>query len=179
MTSTSASDLADSLRSLSVSTSLSKLPKDVYLCDTKASFSEGIAQLKAYRTLVLDCEGEELGAVGGAVSLIVVRGIPELLSSETAKTFLFDIVQLASDECVVQPLLDMLSSLTIRKVVYDGRMDYCAIWFGYGTAMRNVIDLQVVEIKRRISSPGYQKRLMAVYGPHVVNNHRMRGKRYI
>ncbi|KAL0065307.1 hypothetical protein AAF712_007641 [Marasmius tenuissimus] len=40
--------------------------------------------------------------------------------------------------------------------------------------MRNVIDLQVVETKRRISSPGYRKRLMAVYGPHVVNNPRMR-----
>ncbi|KAL0570338.1 hypothetical protein V5O48_011635 [Marasmius crinis-equi] len=172
----SSNDLANALGQLSVS-SKPKPPRDVSLCDTQASFDEAITRLNTFAAIIFDCEGEQLGTVGGALSLVVLRGVPAS-RSEPVTTFIFDIPQLSGPaiECTLEPLLDILSSSSIQKVVFDGRMDFSAIWFGYGVELRNVIDLQVVDVKKRTGDPFYQKRLKPVFGPKVADDSSMRNR---
>ncbi|KAK1217810.1 hypothetical protein PQX77_019516 [Marasmius sp. AFHP31] len=158
--------LAKELQNVSISTAQNDsidltLPDDVFVCDTEEGFAKAISELRTYDTLILDCEGEELGALGGALSIISIRGVYST-SSSPPKTFLFDLVCLVppgGPTSLLGPLFDLLSSTTIRKVVYDGRMDFCAIWFGYGATLSNVVDLQVAEVKRKMSTENVEVRM--------------------
>ena len=147
------------------------IPDDVNVCDTPESLSAAIVELRTYDTLILDCEGEELGTRGGALSLISIRGVYSP-TSDPPKTFLFDLICLDEPP---SPLLELLSSPAIRKVVYDGRMDFCAIWFGYGVALKNIVDLQVAAVKRRMRTESLETRLGhlgAFFSPKAIQSPR-------
>ncbi|KAL0570336.1 hypothetical protein V5O48_011633 [Marasmius crinis-equi] len=137
------------------------LPDDVSLCDSEEGFRNAMAELQKFDTLMFDCEGEELGTRGGTLSVISIRGI-SLHSPHPPKTFIFDILRLCRPEdpnCSIRPLLHLLASPSIRKVVYDGRMDFCAIWFGYGVPLNNVLDLQIFDMRTRLSEEKEDQRL--------------------
>ena len=85
-------------------------------CDTAAKCQSATATLSAYPVLVLDCEGHNLGVSGGTLSVIVLRG-----ATADARTYLIDVPQLSPAD--LQPVVDLLCSPTIRKVVFDARMD--------------------------------------------------------
>ncbi|KAG7091619.1 hypothetical protein E1B28_010637 [Marasmius oreades] len=163
-----------------------KLPDDVLVVDTEQTFQIAVSELKEYATWTVDCEGFNLGIEGGALSILSCRGIPGSPAKTPVslpKTFLFDIVVLTHPETgfSIQPLLELLASSSIRKVFWDGRMDFCAIYFGLGTALSNVVDLQVVEMRRRISEENVQKqfqRLMRFFNPRHFQDPR-RSKKYI
>ncbi|KAJ8091046.1 hypothetical protein AAF712_007644 [Marasmius tenuissimus] len=158
--------LANDLQNVSISTAQNDsidltLPDDVFVCDTEEGLTKAISELRTYHTLILDCEGEELGAQGGALSIISIRGVYST-SSSPPKTFLFDLVNLVplgEPSTLLGPLFDLLSSTTTRKVVYDGRMDFCAIWFGYGATLNNVVDLQVAEVQRKMRTESVEARM--------------------
>ncbi|KAE9406142.1 hypothetical protein BT96DRAFT_283577 [Gymnopus androsaceus JB14] len=63
------------------------------------------------------------------------------------QNFLFDILALPNSS--LQPLFDILTNPDIRKILYDGRMDFCALYHGFGVKLVNVIDLQLADVKSR------------------------------
>ncbi|KAE9382344.1 hypothetical protein BT96DRAFT_774712, partial [Gymnopus androsaceus JB14] len=49
----------------------------------------------------------------------------------------------------LQPLFDLLTNQDILKILYDGRMDFSALYHGFGVKLVNVIDLQLADVKSR------------------------------
>jgi len=120
-------------------------PKDskFTLCSDPDSVKEAVDALSSCSTIILDCEALSLGNQGGTLSLISLRTTPV----SSARTFIIDAVALSSEE--LQPILDLIQSNAIQKVVFDGRMDNCAFYFEYNTRIQNVIDLQLADIQSR------------------------------
>ena len=112
-------------------------------CDTAAKCQSAATSLGASPVLVLDCEGHNLGVSGGTHSVIVLRG-----ATRDARTYLIDVPYLAPAS--LQPIVDLLHSPTIRKVVFDGRMDFSALYHHAPRAeLPNVLDLQLVDVMSR------------------------------
>lgn len=115
------------------------------LCDNVASVSIAITALESLPTIILDCEGRDLGEKGGALSIIILSTTSTTASP--ARTFLIDVLRLSPTE--LQPIYDLLSSPHITKVVFDGRMDYSALYHECGVELHNVLDMQLADIVSR------------------------------
>ncbi|KAJ3727745.1 ribonuclease H-like domain-containing protein [Lentinula raphanica] len=115
------------------------------LCDTPESFSIAIHALKLSLGVVVDCEGLDLGRQNGRLSLLSIRSIPPLPNPSI--NYIFDFLCLPSS--LLQPLFALLSSSSVLKIVFDGRMDYSALYHEYGVVMENVLDLQLVDVASR------------------------------
>ena len=113
-------------------------------CDTAAKCQSAAAALEASPVLVLDCEGHNLGVSGGRLSIILLRGV-----TADSRTYIIDVSQLSIT--ALRPILDLLCSPTIRKVVFDGRMDFSALYHELGVELQNILDLQLVEIMSRFA----------------------------
>ncbi|KAF5366415.1 hypothetical protein D9758_009777 [Tetrapyrgos nigripes] len=113
------------------------------LCDNATTIREAVGVLKSCSTLILDCEALSLGNKGGRLSLISIRTTPV----STARTFVIDALALTKEE--LQPILDLIQSKDVRKVVFDGRMDYCALFFEYNIRIQNVVDVQLADVQSR------------------------------
>ena len=113
-------------------------------CDTAAKCQSAAAALEGSPALVLDCEGHNLGVSGGRLSLILLRGV-----TADSRTYIIDVTQLSPTS--ISPILDLLCSPTIRKVVFDGRMDFSALYHELGVKLQNVLDLQLVDIMSRFA----------------------------
>lgn len=150
------------------------LSPDVVVCDDEESLQKAISELQSCTTLVLDCEGNNLGVDGGALSLICIRTVT--IENATPKTYLFDAVRVKS----LTPLYSILSSNTVQKIVYDGRMDFCALWYGYRVTLPNTIDLQLVDILSRKmkgeTEEMQMKSLMRFFPPAALKDPRKRQK---
>jgi exonuclease 3'-5' domain-containing protein 1 len=114
------------------------------LCDTDASLTEALAELQASSAVILDCEGLNLGTRGGSLSLISLRGATPISN----KAFIIDVVSL--DVTSLRPLFDLIESSAVTKVVFDGRMDFNAFYHEYGVIMRQVVDLQLADLRSRV-----------------------------
>ncbi|KAF9258325.1 hypothetical protein L218DRAFT_877488, partial [Marasmius fiardii PR-910] len=184
-------NLADDVQSLTLNSSngkqkndsqATKLSDDVLVVDTEQAFSSAVLELQQFPTWIVDCEGFNLGSEGGELSILSVRGISSRIDLPP-KTFLIDVVLLTGGppetNCSLRPLFDLLESPSITKVFWDGRMDFCAIYFGYGVEVNTVVDLQVVEMRRRITGENFQKqlqRLMRFFAPRELQNPRKNRK---
>jgi len=85
--------------------------------------------------IFLDCEGRNLGRIGGKLGLVQL-GIGE-------DVYLIDAI--ASPKSL-EVLKDALENTEIEKVVWDGRSDFAAMWHGHGISMNSVLDLQLVKV---------------------------------
>ncbi|THU90629.1 hypothetical protein K435DRAFT_571148, partial [Dendrothele bispora CBS 962.96] len=161
------------------------------LVDTKAGLQVAVRVLSACSTLIVDCEGLNLGVCGGALSLLCIRAVPSFPPSSASSdidsaggspphSYLFDMLLLERSKVSLQPVFDLLSSAKIRKVVYDGRMDFCALYFGYRVTMNNVIDLQLADVDSRgLRGEDHEKqmwRLLRCLSHNQVHNPRNAGK---
>lgn len=115
------------------------------LCDTQKSVDSAIPALAASKTLCVDLEGTNLGKVGGTLSVISIHSLDSSIAPR--RTFLFDTDRLSFPQ--LQPVFGLLQSTTIRKVLYDGRMDSSCLHHQYGVDIHSVIDLQLVDIVSR------------------------------
>ncbi|KAF8073305.1 ribonuclease H-like domain-containing protein [Lyophyllum atratum] len=115
------------------------------LCDNEDSLQSALTTLKTASVLAFDCEGQDLGQDGGKLSLVSLRIIHPPSSSAT---FLFDAVKIARS--ALRPVFDLLESNEIQKVVFDGRMDYSCLFHDHGIRLRDVVDLQLADIKSRV-----------------------------
>lgn len=117
-------------------------PTMFILCNNEETIADAVLSLSQTSSIFLDCEGRDLGAENGALSII------SLGSLHTDVIYLIDVVALSPD--LLRPVFDLLESKDVRKVVWDGRMDFSELFFGYSTAIdANVLDLQLVDISSR------------------------------
>ena len=136
---------------------MSKKNRSYTLCTTYESAASAAKELSRSSAVILDCEGHNFGKPGGALSLIAI-GKPN-----ASHTFVFDVVSLSNaHHPLLAPLLSLLVSEDITKVVWDGRCDFMEIAEAYGVAMRGVLDLQLVEVaERRTTGTQKNKRFKA------------------
>lgn len=112
------------------------------LCETQESVELAAAALSKAPYVVLDCEGRDLGTQDGQLSILSL-GTPH-----AQEIYVIDFVTLSPD--ALQPILSLLAGDKVRKVVWDGRMDFNELFYAFSTAIdTNVLDLQVVDIKSR------------------------------
>jgi len=116
---------------------------DYLLCNNQSLLDSALGALKASPSIVIDCEGKELGQQGGTLSLISLR----TTSPAPCKTFLVDAVSL--DDSALRPLFDLLESYEPSKIVFDGRMDFSELYHGHQVTLRGVLDLQLADITSR------------------------------
>ncbi|KAG8811361.1 hypothetical protein FRC17_002506, partial [Serendipita sp. 399] len=128
------------------------------LCDTAATLDLALSALTKADVIFLDCEGKDLGEVGGRLSLIslgAVREIPSSAGETHLDVFLIDAIALANDDGrsggggLLEPIYELLRRETVLKVGYDLRMDVAEFWHGHGVKMENALDLQVADILAR------------------------------
>ncbi|KAG6894057.1 hypothetical protein C0992_007643 [Termitomyces sp. T32_za158] len=103
-----------------------------------------VAALSSSSLLALDCEGRDLGETGGKLSLISIKSIRP---TDSTQAFLIDTVRLKGKR--LRPIYDILESTRVQKVVYDGRKDFSCLFHDRQVEIRNVIDLQLADIKSR------------------------------
>lgn len=126
------------------------------LCDNEAAAQSALATLATCQTLAIDCEGKELGTKGGQLSLINVRPISSSESSQS--TFIFDV--LGVSKSALRPLFDLLESQSVKKVMFDGRMDFSALYHEQNVSLRNVLDIQITDVmSRKVKGEGVDKQL--------------------
>ncbi|PIL29376.1 hypothetical protein GSI_09428 [Ganoderma sinense ZZ0214-1] len=122
------------------------------LCATYVAAARAAEELSRHDTVILDCEGRELGIPGGALSLIAIG------DSTASHIFLFDVLALSDRRHpLLSPLFALLRRTDIVKVVWDGRADFCEIAETYGVLMEGVLDLQLAEVAQRARSPHSRK----------------------
>jgi ribonuclease D len=85
--------------------------------------------------IFLDCEGRDLGRIGGKLGLVQL-GLEE-------EVYLIDVISYPESLVILKGVLE---NPKFEKVVWDGRSDYCELWFGHGIAMGPLIDLQLVRV---------------------------------
>ena len=111
-------------------------------CDTAAKCQTAAAAFETSPALVLDCEGDNLGISSGRLSIILLRSV-----AADSQTYIIDVLRLSPTS--LQPIFDLLRSPNIRKIVFDGRMDFSALYHELGIELQNVLDLQLVDIMSR------------------------------
>ena len=113
------------------------------LCDSEATLATALPFLQGCSTLILDCEGLQLGQRGGSLSLVTLR----TTAPSPIRTYIIDITSLP--RTALQPVFDILRSPTACKVLFDGRMDYSALYHEYGVELTNLLDVQLVDVASR------------------------------
>jgi len=113
------------------------------VCDTEAILTAALPVLQECGTLILDCEGLRLGERGGALSLITLR----TTAPSPIRTYIIDVARLPRS--ALQPVFDILSSPNVLKVLFDGRMDYSALYHDHGVELNNVLDIQLADVASR------------------------------
>ena len=134
------------------------------LCNTEAILTAALPVLQGCSTLILDCEGLQLGERGGSLSLITLRTI----APSSIRTYIIDVVSLP--DTALEPVFDILRSSNVCKVFFDGRMDYSAIYHSYGVELKNLLDIQLVDVaSRQTKSEGQaaQFRRLQRYLPYI------------
>lgn len=119
-------------------------------CDTEAILNEALPKLQGSSTLILDCEGVNLGRQDGSLSLIILR----TTYPSSAQTYLVDVVSLSPS--ALDHVFNLLRSSNVLKIVFDGRMDFSALYHGHGVELQGVLDLQLVDVASRRESPREQ-----------------------
>ena len=123
-------------------------------CDTAAKYEAAAAAPKTCPGLVLDCEGHNLGTSGGKLSVILLRGVG-VTTTSSSHIYIIDIPHLlslpSSSSSSLEPILNLLRSPKIQKIVFDGRMDFSALYHELGVELANVLDLQLVDIMSRFA----------------------------
>ena len=134
------------------------------LCNTSAILTAALPALQGCSTLILDCEGLRLGERGGSLSLVTLR----TTSPSPIRTYIIDVVSLP--RTALEPIFDILRSSNVCKVLFDGRMDYSAIYHSYGVELKNLLDVQLVDVvSRQTKGEGQagQFRRLQRYLPHI------------
>lgn len=104
--------------SLPTETERGLIPVDyVYVAD-EIALEDAVRELKYAPYVFLDCEGLNLGAVGGSLSLVNI-------ATSEGQVYVVDVVAFDSDEGreELEPLFELLKSAEIKKVTFDARMD--------------------------------------------------------
>ncbi|THH29156.1 hypothetical protein EUX98_g5031 [Antrodiella citrinella] len=103
-----------------------------------------IALLRNSPHLIIDCEGQSIGSSDGVLSLLSVG------TAGSKDIFVIDVLRLCDrTNSHLSSFLELLQEPGIRKVVWDGRMDYAEIYVTFGIKMSGLLDLQIAEVMAR------------------------------
>lgn len=133
----------------------------IIFCGTVKSLKEARAVLSTSKVIFMDCEGVELGVRGGSLSILSLGTFPRD-SPQNLVIYLIDVATLS--DARLRSTFDLLATRNITKVVWDGRMDYSALYHDYGVQMKNVIDLQIVDVLSRESRDTPEQHLQRFKG---------------
>ncbi|KZT38431.1 hypothetical protein SISSUDRAFT_1119622 [Sistotremastrum suecicum HHB10207 ss-3] len=122
------------------------------LCDNQQTLQGVVATLRRASAIILDCEAQDIGYVGGQLSVISLGVAGSLLSSKRRgrqyhPVFLVDV--LAFSRRQLRSLYDILEDENVTKVVFGGRHDFTELYHGQGVYMKGVIDLQIADVVSR------------------------------
>lgn len=137
---------------LSSSSLSSTYPSELAICDDTLSLAKAITALSSCRTIFLLCAGTHLGAVGGELNVIALQAASWTVGTQSLappQTFIFDILSLLQQQISLHPLFTILVSPSVLKVMWDGRRDYSGLHHNYNIDLRNVLDLQLVDLRSR------------------------------
>lgn len=100
--------------------------------------------------LIVDCEGKNLGAADGVLSLMCIG------TAKAERIFVFDVLALRSRNALawLHSVLLLLADPSVKKIMWDCRNDFLEIWATYGVMLQGVLDLQLAEIESRVSVRG-------------------------
>ncbi|KAJ3781634.1 hypothetical protein GGU10DRAFT_277213 [Lentinula aff. detonsa] len=140
---------------------------------TPESFSSAIAVLQMSSLLVIDCEGLNLGS-----SWFSFR--PQYLSYCPTKSSEFPF-RFCRSHFLPPALFSFLTNPSILKILYDGRMDFCALYHTYHIDFDPVLDLQLVDICSRFARGDYsvashERRLLRCFSHKQIRQNKDRFK---
>ncbi|KIO24993.1 hypothetical protein M407DRAFT_211272 [Tulasnella calospora MUT 4182] len=133
------------------------MPSAYTVVDTTQALSSFVSKLyeleRTRPALFVDLEGYELGR-NGRLALITIYALP------LAMTYIVDVTTLEEASFTTEgeglpgkTLKSLLEDNSIPKVLYDCRGDNDALYNLYKVDMRGVIDLQLMELATRATSP--------------------------
>ena len=97
--------------------------------------------------LIIDCEGKNIGASDGVLSLVCIG------TANAEHIFVFDVLALRAPNALAQ-VLGLLADPSVKKIMWDCRNDFLEIADTYGVLLQGVLDLQLAEIDSRMSVRG-------------------------
>ncbi|KAI6112302.1 ribonuclease H-like domain-containing protein [Pisolithus croceorrhizus] len=116
---------------------------DYVYCNDLLSVEYATHTLADSPVLIIDCEGRNIGALGGALSLICIG------TERAEQIFVFDVPALKPFKLHLQPLFRTLANSAVKKVMWDCRNDFLEIQSEYNVTMTGIVDLQLAEIRAR------------------------------
>jgi exonuclease 3'-5' domain-containing protein 1 len=111
---------------------------------TSEAFKQCVIELKQSKVIAYDCEGVRLSRTG-KITLLQIA-LPK-------KIFLIDVMTAGGKEVFIDGgLKDVIQSEEILKLAYDVRMDSDALFHQHDVLIKNVLDLQLLDIAIRRAS---------------------------
>ena len=132
---------------------LDELDEQVVFIDsyTSEAFTQCVLELKRAKVIAYDCEGVRLSRTG-KITLLQIA-IPK-------KIFLIDVMTIGGKEVFTDGgLKDIIESEEILKLAYDVRMDSDALFHQHDVVLKNVLDLQLLDIAIRRAAGGIVEHL--------------------
>ena len=132
---------------------LDELDEQVVFIDsyTPEAFTQCVLELKRAKVIAYECEGVRLSRTG-KITLLQIA-IPK-------KIFLIDVMTIGGKEVFIDGgLKDIIESEEILKLAYDVRMDSDALFHQHDVVLKNVLDLQLLDIAIRRAAGGIVEHL--------------------
>ncbi|TFL00266.1 hypothetical protein BDV98DRAFT_569511 [Pterulicium gracile] len=107
-------------------------------CTTSQPVVEAVSILKCCSEIILDTEGKDIGSTDGALSIISAG------MHDAGLIFLFDFFALcpSNSPTNIEPLLNLLSSPSHVKLIWDGRHDNVELSETFGCRLVRVLDFR-------------------------------------
>ncbi|KAI6169794.1 ribonuclease H-like domain-containing protein [Pisolithus thermaeus] len=93
--------------------------------------------------LIIDCEGRNIGALDGELSLMCIG------TERAEQIFVFDVLALRPFKYRLFPLFCILANSAVKKIMWDCRNDFLEILSEYDVMLTSIVDLQLAEIQAR------------------------------
>ncbi|KAH7926586.1 hypothetical protein BV22DRAFT_342711 [Leucogyrophana mollusca] len=112
-------------------------------CNKADTIAYALRILVASPYLIVDCEGKNIGATDGVLSLMCIG------TARAEHIFVFDVIALKPFHSHLMPLLTLLRNPNVHKIMWDCRNDFLEIAQMYETKLQGVVDLQLAEVESR------------------------------
>ncbi|KAI0752938.1 hypothetical protein C8Q80DRAFT_486390 [Daedaleopsis nitida] len=120
------------------------IPIDYTLISTYEEVKAAVGALAQHKTVILICEGPNLGRVDGVLSIFAIA------DAAASHVYLFDALPLNDKHhSLLSPLLSLLRNKKVTKLVWDAYIPFLEIAEAYGVLIDGVLDAQLAEIMQR------------------------------
>ena len=148
--------MQEDLSAYDISTAIKKRSRDFELIETNSRLKEMLKILSSSDCMAIDCEGVDLGQLGGQLSLIQIA--TRKPGSKALSIYIVDVTLLdwrafhhrldPSDESSPS-LKSLLESTEVTKLIFDARSDASALSRQFNVRLKGAYDLQLAEVAAR------------------------------